>query len=108
MSTPPQTAEEIAKEAARDCVYKCTSSNNQSLMENWEQSLARHRTECEAIILTAARRIAALEAARMVRDSGAVEELETAHDAAPGFVDSSATGSLRSALAKLRAITQQP
>jgi hypothetical protein len=93
MTTPPQTAEIIARDAVEQINACCGS-------EMWNR---QDEVEAAAIILTAARRIAA----QMVRDTKAVEALQLfakCNDSLPGQYDI-ARG--RDALEKLRAITEQ-
>lgn len=46
---PAPSRDAAVKKAARDAVYRCTGSNNISLMENHEERLARLRVEVAAI-----------------------------------------------------------
>jgi len=71
---------------------------------------ALHVNDVLPDILEAARKIAAIEAARLVRESGAVEALEACLDWGDFFANPNAPDIARAALAKLRAISggQQP
>jgi len=93
MSTHP-TAEEIAREAV------------QRILDLPYKGIERDHMNCStAIILTAARRIAA----GMVRDSGAVEALEAFNRVTiEGHGLEEAFEKQEAAIAKLKAITEQP